>query len=103
MVETYWEHPSFCMMAYGNEPGGPHYAEFLAGFVNFWKNKDNRRIYTSGAGWPNLPVNDYLSDPKPRIALGAGLGSIINSQAPSTDYDWSDYINQFSQPRLVTK
>ncbi len=101
MVETYGNHPSFCMMAYGNEPGGPHYAEFLAGFVNFWKNKDNRRIYTSGAGWPNLPVNDYLSDPKPRIQhWGAGLGSIINSQAPSTDYDWSDYINQFSQPTV---
>ncbi len=99
MVETYGNHPSFCMMAYGNEPGGNNQVPFLTKFVSFWKNKDSRRIYTSGAGWPNLPVNDYLSDSNPRIQhWGEGLKSIINSKAPSTDFDWSGYIDQFSQP-----
>ena len=99
MVETYGNHPSFCMMAYGNEPGGNNQVPFLTKFVSFWKNKDSRRIYTSGAGWPNLPVNDYLSDSNPRIQhWGEGLKSIINSKAPSTDFDWSSYIDQFSQP-----
>jgi len=89
------------MMAYGNEPGGHNQVAFLTNFVNFWKNRDSRRIYTSGAGWPNLPVNDYLSDPNPRIQhWGEGLGSIINAKAPSTDYDWSDYINKFTQPMV---
>jgi hypothetical protein len=101
MVEEYGNHPSFCMMVYGNEPAGKNQVPFLTGFVNFWKAKDNRRIYTSGAGWPNLPVNDYLSDSEPRIQhWGQGLGSIINAKAPSTDYDWSAYNARFPQPMI---
>ena len=99
MVEEYGNHPSFCMMVYGNEPAGKNLVPFLTEFVNFWKNKDNRRIYTSGAGWPNLAVNDYLSDPNPRIQRwGEGLKSIINGEAPRTNYDWSAYNSKFPQP-----
>ncbi len=99
MVETYGNHPSFCMMAYGNEPGGQNHVQFLTDFVTFWKSKDNRRIYTSGAGWPNLEVNDYLSTPNPRIqGWGEGLNSIINGNTPSTDYDWRSKITALRQP-----
>ena len=99
MVEQYGNHPSFCMMLYGNEPGGNNQIPFLTEFVSFWKNKDSRRIYTSGAGWPNLPVNDYLSTPDPRIqGWGQELKSVINGEAPRTDYDWSDYNSKFTQP-----
>jgi len=99
MVETYGNHPSFCMMAYGNEPGGVNHIPFLTEFVTFWKKVDNRRIYTSGAGHPNLPVNDYQSSYPPRIqGWGQGLKSIINSEAPRTDYDWSEYNSKYPQP-----
>lgn len=99
MVETYGNHPSFCMMAYGNEPGGPHHAAFLSEFVTYWKKQDNRRLYTTAAGWPLLEVSDYLSSPNPRIqAWGQGLKSIINGSAPSTSYDWSAFINKYNQP-----
>ena len=101
MVEAYGNHPSFCMMAYGNEPRGKNQGSFLTEFVNYWKSKDSRRIYTSAAGWPNLPVNDYLSDSEPRIQhWGQGLGSIVNAKAPGTDFDWSDYTNKFTQPMV---
>jgi beta-galactosidase/beta-glucuronidase len=36
MVETYGNHPSFCMMAYGNEPGGKKHIQFLKEFVTYW-------------------------------------------------------------------
>jgi hypothetical protein len=99
MVETYGNHPSFCMMLYGNEPAGINHIPFLTEFVSFWKNKDSRRIYTSGAGWPNLDVNDYLSTPNPRIqGWGEELKSIINGAAPTTDYDWAKKIATFKQP-----
>ena len=63
------------------------------------KKQDKRRIYSTAGGWPNLPVSDFLSDPSPRIqGWGQGLNSIINAQAPRTDYDWSEYINRFTQP-----
>ncbi len=103
MIEQYGNHPSFVMMAYGNEPGGPMQSSFLTGFVNYWKNLDNRRIYTSAAGWPNLPVNDYISDSEPRIQhWGAGLKSIINGQSPRTDYDWTYHNSKFPQQPVVS-
>lgn len=93
VVKTYGNHPSFIMMAYGNEPGGPKAGEFLTKFVSYWKEKDNRRVYTSGAGWPVLEVNDYHNIPEPRIQRwGEGLNSIINSEPPRTDYDWSQKV-----------
>ena len=99
IVEAYGNHPSFVMMMYGNEPGGAGNAAYLTDFVTRWKEKDNRRLYASAAGWPNLPVNDFLSDPAPRIqGWGQGLHSIINGQAPRTDYDWSEYTGRFTQP-----
>ena len=99
MVENYGNHPSFCMMVYGNEPAGKNQIAFLTDFVRFWKNKDSRRIYTSGSGWPNIPENDYQSSPNPRIqGWGQELKSIINSKAPKTDYDWSEFNSKYPQP-----
>jgi len=101
MVEAYGNHPSFCMMLYGNEPGGKNQVAFLTKFVSYWKNKDSRRIYTSGAGWPNLDVNDYLSSPNPRIqGWGEELKSIINKSAPASNYDWNTNIASFNQPMV---
>jgi hypothetical protein len=65
MLEQYGNHPSFIMMAHGNEPGGPKHREFLARYVSHWKSEDPRRLYVSGAGWPNIPENDYMNDPAP--------------------------------------
>ena len=91
IVKTYGNHPSFVMMAYGNEPGGPKYKEFLNEFVSYWKANDSRRVYTGGAGWPVLAVNDYHDIPKPRIqGWGEELRSIINAEPPKTDFDWRD-------------
>jgi len=99
MVEEYGNHPSFCMMLYGNEPAGKNQVSYLTEFVKFWKNKDSRRIYTSGAGWPILPENDYLSSADPRIeGWGQELKSIINSELPRTDYDWSAFNSKYPQP-----
>lgn len=99
MVEAYGNHPSFCMMMYGNEPAGGKQSEYLTDFVSYWKQHDNRRIYASAGGWPNLPVNEFMSDPSPRVqGWGQGLNSIINAQAPRTDYDWTEYISRFLQP-----
>jgi hypothetical protein len=93
IVAEYGNHPSFVMMAYGNEPGGPGYKTYLTDFVKYWKEKDNRRIYTSAAGWPALEVNEYHNLPQPRIqGWGEELNSIINSEPPQTDFDWSKKV-----------
>lgn len=99
MVRAYGNHPSFCAMLYGNEPAGAGSNAYLEKFVSTWKAKDNRRLYSTAAGWPMLPVNDYQNDPTPRIqGWGMELKSIINGEAPRTNYDWYDYTSKYDQP-----
>lgn len=99
MVKAYGNHPSFVMMTYGNEPGGKKQTPYLVGFVNHWKAKDARRVYTTAAGWPVNDASDYHNTPDPRIqGWGQGLSSIINKQAPRADYDWTNIISKWKRP-----
>jgi hypothetical protein len=101
MILAYGNHPSFCMMLYGNEPAGANQDKWLTEFVTYWKNMDPRRLYSSGAGWPQLPVTDFNSTPDPRIqGWGEGLKSIINARPPGTDFDWTDRITDHSKPTV---
>lgn len=93
ILAEYGNHPSFCLMAYGNEPSGAMQESYLAGLVARWKAEDPRRVYTSAAGWPYIPEADFWSTMEPRIQVwGAGLGSVINREAPRTDYDFRSII-----------
>jgi hypothetical protein len=99
IVRAYGNHPSFCMMSYGNEPAGNKQTRFLGDFVTYWKQKDSRRVYTSAAGWPAIPENDWHSAPNPRIQLwGGGLKSVINAEAPKTTYDWRAILAKYDKP-----
>ena len=99
IVAAYGNHPSFCMMSYGNEPSGDNQSKFLGEFVQYWKKKDPRRVYTSGAGWPQIAESDFHVTDKPRIQhWGDGLNSIINKQPPTTDFDFRDIISSFDKP-----
>lgn len=95
ILKEYGNHPSFCLMAYGNEPSGNRQADYLGKLVNYWKQTDGRRVYTSAAGWPYVPEADFWSTMEPRIQVwGAGLNSVINREAPRTDYDWREIIRK---------
>jgi len=99
ILEAYGNHPSFCMMAYGNEPAGLNQMLYLDEFVTHFKTKDPRRAYTGGAGWPAIESADYLNDPRARIqGWGQGLGSIINRSAPQTSYDFGQIIDRSPKP-----
>ncbi|SDD71840.1 sugar-binding domain-containing protein [Niabella drilacis] len=101
VVKSYGNHPSFVMMVYGNEPGGPGMKHYLVNFVKYWQQKDPRRLYTTGAGWPVAPESDYNSTPDPRVqGWGQGLQSVINGQPPRTDYDWASVISPWKQPTV---
>ena len=99
IIQQYGNHPSFCMMAYGNEPNGANQNEFLGRWVNHFRQKDDRRLYTSGAGWPMIPENQYHDSPNARIQRwGEGLKSVINQGVPRTDYDWRTITKDASAP-----
>jgi hypothetical protein len=99
ILQTYGNHPSFVLMAYGNEPGGKNYGQFLADYVAHFKQRDARRLWTSASGWPQLPANQFDVTPAPRIQKwGAGLKSRINAQPPETETDYGDYIGRRDVP-----
>jgi len=99
ILKAYGNHPSFLLMLYGNEPGGKHHQEFLSKWVKHYREKDPRRLYSSAAGWPQLPENQFHVSPDPRVqAWEAGLKSRINSKSPETQTDYREYISQRNVP-----
>jgi len=99
ILKAYGNHPSFCMLAYGNEPGGGNQKRFLGDLVNYWKQKDPRRLYTSAAGWPIIPESDYHSTPAPRgHQWGSGLKSRFNANPPETISDYSSFTQNYDVP-----
>ncbi len=98
----YGNHPSFTFMAYGNEPGGPNHRAWLADWVKRQQATDPRRLYTTAAGWPVLAGSDFHVPINPRIqGWGQGLGSIINSQPPSTTFDWRGFASRHPDTPVI--
>lgn len=102
MVAEYGNHPSFCLMPYGNEPHGEKHKAYLTEFVKYWKARDSRRVYTSGAGWPIIPENDYHNVHAGTRIQGwnQNLNSIINKEAPQSNYDWEKTIANLTAPMI---
>ena len=99
ILKHYGNHPSFCMLAYGNEPAGENQKEYLVKLINYWKSKDSRRLYTGAAAWPILDENQYHNVPEPRIhAWGATLNSRVNASPYETLTDYKDYIEKYNIP-----
>jgi hypothetical protein len=92
MSKVYGNHPSFVMMAYGNEPAG-NQIPFLTKFVDYWKAKDNRRVYTGasvGGSWPVIPNNEYM--------VRAGARGLAWNERPESNSDFRKEIAQFNVP-----
>ncbi len=66
ILAAYGNHPSFVLMAYGNEPAGED-KTYLNAWVNHYRERDGRRLYTSAAGWPEIAANQFHVTPAPRI------------------------------------
>jgi hypothetical protein len=99
ILKEYGNHPSFCFLAYGNEPGGKNQKRFLGDLINHWKKQDARHLYTSASGWPIIPESDYHSSPAPRgHQWGAGLNSRMNARSPETITDYRDFVSQYKVP-----
>jgi hypothetical protein len=101
VLRTYGNHPSFLLMASGNEPGGPEAGRdaYLEKWLLRRRAEDSRRLYTGGAGWPILAANQFLVHSDPRIQQwGAGLKSRINALPPETMTDYTAFIQGSAVP-----
>ncbi len=91
IIAEYGNHPSFCMLAAGNEPAG-NWVKWTDGFVNKWKEKDNRHLYCSasvGGGWAWDSASEYH-------VKGGARGLDWNNHNPHSDDDYSNEISLFS-------
>lgn len=97
ILAEYGNHPSFVLYTYGNEPDGANQASFLARLVDHLKVRDSRHLYTSAAGWPMIPQNEYRNDSYPRLKIW-GADSPLNSARPRYDYQFDDLISKCAVP-----
>ena len=99
IIDTYGNHPSFVMMAYGNEPHGSRYKKYLEGFVDHFKKYDDRRLYAAAAGWTYFEEMDFFNNFVARIQRwNDNLNSIINAKPPQTVFDFQEIIDKTSMP-----
>lgn len=93
MVEYYGNHPSFCMLAAGNEPAGD-WVTWVGNFVDHWKKTgDDRRVYCGasvGGGWAWDPKSEYH-------VKGGARGLDWDRKAPQSTDDFLKGIMQVTQ------
>ncbi len=86
MVEKYGNHPSFCMLAAGNEPAG-NWVEWVGDFVDKWKaTGDKRRVYCGasvGGGWAWDSKSEYH-------VKGGARGLDWNNHAPQSEDNFNE-------------
>ena len=93
MEYYYGNAPSYCIMAYGNEPRGKQ-IEYLTAFNNYWKARDSRRLYAGasvGGSWPVIPNNEVM-------VRGGARDLDWKNNAPQTQKDFSKEIAPFNVP-----
>ena len=92
MVRLYGNHPSFCMLAAGNEPAGD-WVKWCIDFVDYWhQTGDTRRVYCGasvGGGWAWDANSDYH-------VKGGARGLDWDKKKPQSA---DDYYDQMLRPR----
>lgn len=103
IVAEYGNHPSFLLISHGNEPAGPDQgAAYLTKWIEHFRKRDERHLYTGGSGWPMIPENQYHVTSQPRIyAWGAGEKSRINARPPETRTDYREFIASAGRPVIA--
>ncbi len=96
ILKTYGNHPSFVLMAYGNEPRGKNQNPFLTRYVEHFNTLDSRRLWTGASGWPELAANQFQVLSAPRIYHNANAR--LNVQPPETATDYRDLISRRNGP-----
>ena len=103
ILRTYGHHPSFVLMAHGNEPSGTQLRnEDLAQWLQELKPREANRRFTAGSGWPHLPESDFHVHFGPRIqGWGEGLESRVNARPPETTTVYSAVLADLSAPVIA--
>ncbi|MHB8955046.1 MAG: discoidin domain-containing protein [Pirellulaceae bacterium] len=99
ILRAYGNHPSFLLLAYGNEPSGPGPSNlgenYLAKWVAHYKQHAPRQLVTCASGWPLLDESDYH-------VMHAPLRQhrLFDQQAPETTKDYRQQVARYTVPLI---
>ncbi|MBS1566284.1 MAG: beta-glucuronidase, partial [Bacteroidetes bacterium] len=96
ILKTYGNHPSFCMLAAGNEPAGRNQVAYLTKFIAWCHERDTRHVYTGASvamSWPLVPSNEYM--------IKSGARGLAWDHLPGTDDDYANAIAKFTMPYVT--
>ncbi|MDX8339370.1 glycoside hydrolase family 2 TIM barrel-domain containing protein [Draconibacterium sp. IB214405] len=96
ILDTYGNHPSFVMMAYGNEPSG-NYVPYLENWVDHFKAYDSQRVFTgmsSGRSWAIIENSDFIDRSPPR-------GLEWNNKQPESVFDYNNKTESQERPYVT--
>ena len=92
IAEKYGNYASFTMLSAGNEPAG-NQVKYLTAFIEYWKKKDDRRVYTGmsvGGSWPVIPNAEFQ--------VRGGVRGLAWDKRPEAIADFSEGIAKFNVP-----
>ncbi|MCU4163979.1 sugar-binding domain-containing protein [Carboxylicivirga caseinilyticus] len=96
IIDTYGNHPSFCMMAYGNEPSGK-YVPYLENWVDHFRKYDPQRVFTgasTGRSWAIIDNSDFIVRSPPR-------GLEWTTKQPESEFDYRDKTENQERPYVT--
>ena len=96
IIDVYGNHPSFCMMAYGNEPSG-HYVGYLENWVDHFRKYDPQRVFTgasTGRSWSIIENSDFIVRSPPR-----GLNWM--DEQPQNMFDYRNNTENQNRPYVT--
>lgn len=96
IIDTYGNHPSFVMMAYGNEPSG-NYVPYLENWVDHFRKYDPQRVFTgasTGRSWAIIDNSDFIVRSPPR-------GLEWKNKLPESAFDYRDKTEGQQRPYVT--
>lgn len=96
IIDAYGNHPSFCMMAYGNEPSG-NYVPYLEFWVDHFKAYDFQRVFTgasTGRSWSIIENSDFIVRSPPR-------GLNWKNRRPESMFDYRNKTENQDKPYVT--
>ncbi len=96
IIDEYGNHPSFVMMAYGNEPSG-RYVDYLENWVDHFRRYDSRFLYTgasTGRSWAIIENSDFIVRSPPRDLAW-------KNEQPESLFDYRDKTEGQQRPYVT--
>lgn len=96
IIDAYGNHPSFVMMAYGNEPSG-NYVPYLENWVDYFREYDPQRVFTgasTGRSWSIIENSDFIVRSPPR-------GLEWDKKQPENKFDYRNKTENQNRPYVT--